>query len=659
MSVVREAPVLRFIRKLAVREQCAGLPDSTLLDRFASSGDEEAFATLVRRHGPIVWRVCLQSLGDEHDAEDAFQATFLVLSRKASSVKKQQSVGSWLFGVANHAATDLKRKYARRRSHESQAGQATASDLLTALTLREAQAILNEELCRLPEKVRAPLVLCSLEGLTRDEAAKQLGVRLGTLKSRLEQARKQLRSRLISRGLTVSATFVASVLSEQMASAAIPAGLLTFITQAATSIAAGRAVTSVVSGKVAALTDGVLRTMLMSKLKIAAAFLLSVVFIGTTGGIFTRQVLEAAAQDSENQQPPVVLEPERAPQEPPGSASQAKKNDQQMEKISYRLGELLQPRFFLKNVGNEPIEVSYPRLITQSYYKALRVTDNEGHKIPIHQIHEVGVPVGWVGVRLLAGEYAETTGLFLSIGNELVKGSAETLLHVSPGQTCRVQFTVPDYGDSKAGDLKTGEFSYRVLEKDATEPKQPTADELKKHIAWGKPGKDGLQIGVLLVPFKENPIKNSDAKEKGAEPANFEQEPEITQGPKENPPKRKEKPQTLIPVFKKTSGGWHFAATYRNTSADEVDLPTLLKESSVVLDGKEHARQGVKFGGRSNLHPDESWTFTIEMTNYLGQDETLSEGRHTLTLKFGGQEFGPVEFVWAVAGKSRGLQERH
>jgi hypothetical protein len=97
--------------------------------------------------------------------------------------------------------------------------------------------------------------------------------------------------------------------------------------------------------------------------------------------------------------------------------------------------------------------------------------------------------------------------------------------------------------------------------------------------------------------------------------------------------------------------GWHFAATYRNTSADEEDLPKLLKESSVVLDGKKHVRQVVRFGGRSNLHPDESWTFTIEMANYLSQDEKLSEGRHTLTLKFGGQEFGPVEFVWAPSGE--------
>jgi hypothetical protein len=118
-----------------------------------------------------------------------------------------------------------------------------------------------------------------------------------------------------------------------------------------------------------------------------------------------------------------------------------------------------------------------------------------------------------------------------------------------------------------------------------------------------------------------------------------------------DPPKPKENPLPLTPVFRQNSGGWRFAANYRNTTAGEEDLPTLLQESSIVLDGKVHARQGVRFGGRSNLHPGESWTVTIEMLDYLSKDEALTEGRHTLTLKFGGQTFGPVEFVWAPGGK--------
>jgi hypothetical protein len=165
-------------------------------------------------------------------------------------------------------------------------------------------------------------------------------------------------------------------------------------------------------------------------------------------------------------------------------------------------------------------------------------------------------------------------------------------------------------------------------------------DVLTVRVNLAAEGIDAAQLELWSAP-----VRKSD------EPATFEQALEFTKDLKDNPSKPKGKPRPLIPVFKKNSDGWLFAATYKNTSTDEEDLPTLLKESSVVLDGKEHVRQGVRFGGRSNLHPDESWTFTIEMTNYLSQGETLSEGRHTLTLKFGGQEFGPVEFVRAPASK--------
>jgi RNA polymerase sigma factor (sigma-70 family) len=291
MPTVREELVLRFIRKLAVREQFARLPDCKLLDRFVNTRDDEVFAALVRRHGPMVLRVCHQILDDEHDAEDAFQATFLVLSRKASSVKKRGSVGSWLFGVASHAATDLKRKCARRRSHETQPRQASVTDPLSVLTLREAQTILNEELARLPEKYRTPLVLCSLEGLTRDEAAHQLGMRLSKLKDRLEQARKRLRVRLTARGLTASGALVASVFSEQMVSAGIPAGLLDSTAQAATSIAAGSQSASLISAQVAALTEGVLKAMFMKKLSLATVILVMATLVVAGVGTFGNRTL--------------------------------------------------------------------------------------------------------------------------------------------------------------------------------------------------------------------------------------------------------------------------------------------------------------------------------------------------------------------------------
>jgi len=252
--------------------------------------------------------------------------------------------------------------------------------------------------------------------------------------------------------------------------------------------------------------------MLISKLMFATAILLGAVFIGTTGGLFTMQFLKAGQPDARNASAtPLVPQDRKAP-------SKGRKGDHQEEGVSYRVGEILQPRFFLKNTEKDPLEIGYPRLITQSYYKALHVIDKEGQKILYDQAPQVPVPVGWVGVKLLEGKYAETTGLFLSIGNETIKGTVETVLKVSPGQTCRVRYTLPNYGDSKADNLQTGEFSFKVVEKVETDFKQPTAEELSKHIAWGKPGKNGLQIGVLLVPFEENPTKNRDAKEKGVEP---------------------------------------------------------------------------------------------------------------------------------------------
>src|SRR5262249_29462731 len=150
-------------------------PDRQLLERFTSQHEEEAFAALVRRHGPLVLGVCRRVLRNPHDAEDAFQAAFLVLARKAHAIRQHASLGCWLYRVAYHTAAQARRRLADRQRYERQAVPRAPADPLAEVTGRELLALLDEELQQLPERLRAPLVLCSLEGRTRDEAAAELG----------------------------------------------------------------------------------------------------------------------------------------------------------------------------------------------------------------------------------------------------------------------------------------------------------------------------------------------------------------------------------------------------------------------------------------------------------------------------------------------------
>jgi RNA polymerase sigma factor (sigma-70 family) len=209
-------------------------PDPELLQRFIEQRDGTAFAAVVRRHGPMVLGVCRRVLHHEQDAEDAFQATFLVLARKAGSLSCRETVGHWLYRVASQVALKARTAAGRRAAREGRAEAPVACpDAASEMTLREARALLDEELARLPERLRAPLVLCCLKGTTRDEAARQLGWSLGTLKRRLAQARALLRSRLSCRGLTLSSAWLAVLLNPDRTTAAVPAALVDAAVRAA------------------------------------------------------------------------------------------------------------------------------------------------------------------------------------------------------------------------------------------------------------------------------------------------------------------------------------------------------------------------------------------------------------------------------------------
>src|SRR5262245_31100101 len=247
----------------------AGMTDGELLARFFRSRDEDALAALVRRHAPMVWGVCRRLL-NHHDAEDAFQATFLVLVRKAADVPGQ-AVANWLYGVARQTAVRLRATAAKRGQRERQVvnmPEPTVADIRDA----DLQAVLEEELSRLPDHYRGVVVLCDLECMTRREAARQLGIPEGSVASRLARARALLAKRLAQRGVVFSGS-VAAVLSAGSASASTPPALVASTIKAASLLGSGRAA-GVVTAKVAALTEGVVQAMFVTKIKSVLAVVL-------------------------------------------------------------------------------------------------------------------------------------------------------------------------------------------------------------------------------------------------------------------------------------------------------------------------------------------------------------------------------------------------
>src|SRR5438093_2604153 len=215
--------------------------DAQLLKRFAAERDERAFAALVQRHGPMVLGVCRRVLQDAHAAEDAFQATFLVLVRRARSIARPELLGNWLYGVAYRTAVRAKQNAARRSAHERQAAPMLAAEPTEEVAWQELKVVLDEELSRLPEKYRSPLVLCYLEGRTNEEAARQLGCPAGSMSGRLAKGRELLRKRLTRRGLLLSAGLLATLLSPPRVSAAVSLALAGSTVQSAVLFAANKA----------------------------------------------------------------------------------------------------------------------------------------------------------------------------------------------------------------------------------------------------------------------------------------------------------------------------------------------------------------------------------------------------------------------------------
>jgi RNA polymerase sigma factor (sigma-70 family) len=278
MANATSSPLLQFLRRIPVDPRGSTVPDQELLQRFLGGREEAAFAAILHRHGPMVLDVCRGVLANESDVEDAFQATFLVLAHRAASIRQWHTLGSWLHGVAYRTALKARAEAARRR-HEAAVPPRQARDGDPA-TWAEARQLVHEELGRLSDRHREPLVLCYLQGKTQDEAARLLGLSKGTLKRRLERGRAVLRARLVRRGLGAPALLLLSAWPSARASGCVPPPWARAAVRSAVGVAGEDSVAVGASARVAALTEGVLRTMMlktMLKTRVAAVLLAVVV----------------------------------------------------------------------------------------------------------------------------------------------------------------------------------------------------------------------------------------------------------------------------------------------------------------------------------------------------------------------------------------------
>jgi len=271
MASGRDGAVLRHVGRIFGSGTVAGMSDGQLLERFAARRDPAAFEALLDRHGPMVLAVCRGLLADPNDADDAFQATFLVLARRAGAVRVDSSLGPWLHGVTHRVAARCRAAAARRLTDRGAGVEALPAPPIDP-DLGDLRRALHEEVARLPEKYRAPIVLCYLQGQTHDQAAAALHWPVGTVRGRLARARDLLRPRLVRRGLAPSAGLFAACLPRAAARAAVPEALARATLSASTGAVPGAvrlALAGAAPAAVTSLSDGVLRSMILAKLKVA------------------------------------------------------------------------------------------------------------------------------------------------------------------------------------------------------------------------------------------------------------------------------------------------------------------------------------------------------------------------------------------------------
>jgi RNA polymerase sigma factor (sigma-70 family) len=495
--------VIRSLRKATLRSEGARMTDGQLLRDYLHRRDQAALATLVERHAPMVWGVCCRVLADYHDAEDAFQATFLVLVRRASSIASPELLANWLYGVAHQTATKARATAARRRTRERQVTDVPEPAAAERDLWNDLRPLLDEELSRLPETHRTVLVLCDLEGKTRAEAARSLGLPEGTVGSRLARARAMLAKRLARRGVVLSGGALAAVLSQNVASAGAPVAVVSNTIRAASVFAAGHGVAGPVSVEAAALADGVLKAMMLTKLKavVAVALVLGLLAAGATA-------FSSGSASARGNQPPASEAPVSAREKPDPEKEaftawgkeinglQAGLGFKPGQKRAYSLGETVTLVVRVRNVGKEDVKFQYLKEFFIETPPA--VTDDAGKSVALGRVSVSGLIHLPVDVTLAPGkeielyEWKRELRPAKWIGNDGVPSLYGT-------GTFTVQYERV-FGNSTSGGLKIdpelSKLATGKLELNVKEPeKQPQKEEKEPVTAWGKEI-NGLQAGV-------------------------------------------------------------------------------------------------------------------------------------------------------------------
>jgi RNA polymerase sigma factor (sigma-70 family) len=400
MAAAHLRQAVRHLRGMLAARETEGLTEADLWGRYVREQDEAAFETLVRRHGPMVLGVCRRILSHEQDAEDAFQATFLVLVRRAASLRSPRTLANWLHGVARRTALEARRAAAKRRAKEAAALPRNVmpddpDDLRPAL---------DHELGQLAEKYRTAIVLCDLEGKTRKEAARQLGWAEGTAASRLARGRSILARRLARRGF--AGTLALTALLDGASSAGVPSALLVSTVTAASFRAAREAAAKgVLSGTVAALTEGVLKSMLLTKVKIAitVVLILGITALGA-GGLISRILATEPAGAMPDTQ-------EQAQANPDDLHERVLEMKQQLEQLQRKIARLEQETQPRRSERKPDIGFLADRFKYRVRFEIGRTQTSEGGRIEIREVWGTRPQIEIGGQYLVRGKYSMPPGV--------------------------------------------------------------------------------------------------------------------------------------------------------------------------------------------------------------------------------------------------------